>query len=106
MAILLWSYIAPKHWRAVIGTAAATVVLLVAFSRVYLGTHYSTDVLAGVIEGVAWLSIAGMVTRHHHPVTTFRLNDFASQSTLDSIQQKHKESNGDAQDLPGPSRRV
>src|SRR5215471_4603087 len=66
-AILLWSYIAPKVWRVVIGTAIAAVILMVGFSRVYLGAHYPTDVLAGFLEGVAWLSFVGIITSRHRP---------------------------------------
>jgi len=69
-AVLLWSYVAPKVWRVVIGTAIAAVILMVGFSRVYLGAHYPTDVLAGFLEGVAWLSFVGMITNRHRPCTT------------------------------------
>ena len=33
------------------------VILLVAFSRLYLGAHYLSDVLAAMAEGLAWLAL-------------------------------------------------
>ncbi|QJW85395.1 phosphatase PAP2 family protein [Ramlibacter terrae] len=38
--------------------AALSMVVLVCFSRVYLGAHFLTDVVAGVAMGAAWLLLA------------------------------------------------
>jgi undecaprenyl-diphosphatase len=43
--------------RMAIFTAAALLVALMGFSRVYLGYHYPTDVLAGYAAAVIWLAI-------------------------------------------------
>lgn len=40
--------------------AATTIVLLVALSRVYMGVHYPSDVLAGILVGFLWASIAAL----------------------------------------------
>ncbi len=43
--------------RLLVLLAACAMVALVAYSRVYVGAHYLSDVLAGVAVGCAWLSI-------------------------------------------------
>ena len=36
---------------------AAAAIALVAFTRMYLGVHYLSDVAAAFAEGVAWLAL-------------------------------------------------
>ena len=43
--------------RALVLGAALLMVILVGFSRMYLGAHYLSDVLAGMAEGLAWLAV-------------------------------------------------
>jgi undecaprenyl-diphosphatase len=45
------------HVRALAVVGAVAMVMLVALSRMYLGVHYLSDVLAAAAEGAAWLAI-------------------------------------------------
>ena len=45
------------HWsRLLTGTAAVILILLICATRLYLGVHYPSDVIAGIIVGLAWAS--------------------------------------------------
>jgi undecaprenyl-diphosphatase len=50
---LAWRLLA-GHWRIVCAALLVMVALLVGLSRLYLGVHYLTDVVAGYIAGIAW----------------------------------------------------
>lgn len=56
--------------RVLIVLSAFAMIVLVAFSRMYLGVHYLSDVLAAFVEGIAWLalSLTGMHTFQRHRV--------------------------------------
>jgi undecaprenyl-diphosphatase len=45
-----------KHrWSRVLTlTGAVVLILLVCTTRLYLGVHYPSDVLAGIVVGLAW----------------------------------------------------
>ena len=54
LAVLLWL----RSWetRVAVICGAALVVVLIGFSRMYLGVHYFSDVIAGYAAGGVWLS--------------------------------------------------
>jgi membrane-associated phospholipid phosphatase len=51
LIILCW----PTRWRWPITVASLAFVLLVGVSRVYLGVHYPSDILAGWCAAIAWV---------------------------------------------------
>jgi undecaprenyl-diphosphatase len=48
--------------RAVATCVAVSLIVLTALSRVYLGAHYLSDVLAAAAEGTAWLALCFTVS--------------------------------------------
>jgi membrane-associated phospholipid phosphatase len=50
--------------RVVTWTLAVLLVLLIGLSRIYLGVHYATDVLAGYSAAFIWVMIIDTVDRN------------------------------------------
>ena len=45
------------RWQSLIVSIATILIVLIGFSRLYLGVHWFTDVLAGYAAGLVWLLI-------------------------------------------------
>jgi len=53
--LLIFFPVVARRARAWLFVAAAAIVVLIGFSRIALGVHYLSDVIGGVVIGVAWL---------------------------------------------------
>jgi membrane-associated phospholipid phosphatase len=60
LAFVTATSIKSRRARVLIPVAAAVLVLAVGFSRLYLGVHYVSDVLAAYGAGIAWLMVCGL----------------------------------------------
>ncbi len=49
------NYISEKWLKIFVGVAFSLLILLVGLSRLYLGVHYLTDVIAGYFIGLIWI---------------------------------------------------
>ncbi len=64
LIVLLWRRSVGGGWKVAGSFVLGALVVLVGFSRIYLGVHYFTDVVGGFLLGVAWLIVS---------ITAFRL---------------------------------
>jgi membrane-associated phospholipid phosphatase len=55
LAGLLSARIKSLTWRIVVWTVAAILIIAIGLSRIYLGVHYPSDVLAGYLAATVWV---------------------------------------------------
>ena len=55
---MIWHEVKSKWLRIVLIAVLATLILLIAFSRVYLNVHFASDVIAGIAVGFIWLVLS------------------------------------------------
>jgi undecaprenyl-diphosphatase len=61
--VLVFLAAVPPRWKKPFVAVAAAIVLAVGFTRIALGVHYLSDVLAGWLLGAAWLSVTAYAFR-------------------------------------------
>jgi undecaprenyl-diphosphatase len=57
-AYLAWGPLGTTRRRLMVVAGTAALVALISFSRLYLGVHYLSDVLAGIAGGAFWLAVS------------------------------------------------
>ena len=57
LAWMVWRYEPDRATRIGCVVAFGAIVVLVGISRIYLGVHYASDVIAGFCVSLAWLAI-------------------------------------------------
>jgi len=66
LALFILPAMKARHWRTLTVSSAALLIALVGFSRIALGAHFLSDVLAAIFFGIVWLAfclIAGKPLR-------------------------------------------
>jgi len=72
-----------SNWHWVPYSMAVVMVVAIGFSRLYLGVHWLSDVLAGWSLGLAWVALMGIAYRHHpEPAPSTRIFTPLAVSTL------------------------
>lgn len=60
---LLYKYVKNKYVKWSLITILSILILLIGFSRIYLGVHYASDVLAGFLLSISYLIIYISITK-------------------------------------------
>ncbi|PFH88440.1 phosphatase PAP2 family protein [Bacillus sp. AFS088145] len=58
LTFILWRNISTKSGRSLLIITSLIMILLIGISRIYLGVHFPSDVIAGYFTGGFWISTA------------------------------------------------
>jgi membrane-associated phospholipid phosphatase len=70
LLLFLLPLLKARHWRVLCIVSAVSLVFVVGFSRIALGAHFLTDVLAAMFFGIIWLMLCMVLGKsmHRRPV--------------------------------------
>jgi undecaprenyl-diphosphatase len=63
LAVLLWRRLRGPWARVLVCLAALGLIVLIGFSRIYLGVHYPSDVFGGFAAGTVWVGAVALGDR-------------------------------------------
>jgi len=58
-----WRFDINLKYKIVLSIVFGTIILLIGFSRIYIGVHYLSDVIGGYLVGLMWVLIAMYISR-------------------------------------------
>jgi membrane-associated phospholipid phosphatase len=63
LLLFILPFVKGRHWRLLSIFSAISLIVLVGFSRIALGAHFLTDVIAAIFFGVTWLVFCLFATK-------------------------------------------
>jgi undecaprenyl-diphosphatase len=70
LAYVAYKILRPHHHRMPLAIGLGILALVIGFSRIYLGVHYASDVIAGYVLGILFIYLGVRATRYFESTRT------------------------------------
>lgn len=67
LIVVFW----PTRWRWLVVIASISYMVSIGLTRLYLGVHYPTDIIAGWMVSGAWVALVMVIVRYQKRITNF-----------------------------------